>query len=144
MPVRAVLDELLRAGAVRRREDGRIEPSSRGYVPQHSAADKLAILGSDVADLIATIDHNLEHGTHDPRFQRKVMYHSIPAGALPAFRKLSASHSQALLEKFDAWLAANDIDTPEGEPEAARARVGVGIYYFEERLPQHDSRKGSS
>jgi len=133
MPARAILDELERVGAVLCRADGLIELLARAYVPQRSAADKLAILGSDVADLIVTIDHNLEHGDANPRFQRKVMYHSIPDAALPAFRRRSAANAQALLEKFDQWLAAHDIDDPPDLPQAPRSRVGVGIYYFEER-----------
>jgi len=133
MPARAVLDELERVGAVRRRDDGLIELLARAYVPRSSPADKLAILGSDVADLIETIGHNLENIEADPRFQRKVMYVSIPASALPAFRKRSAADAQALLEKLDRWLAAHDVANPPSHPDAPRARVGVGIYYFEER-----------
>ena len=132
-PVRAVLDELLRVGAVRRRDDDRLELVARAYVPQRSPIDKIAILGADVADLIDTIDHNIERGDRDPRFQRKLMYHSIPAAVLPEFRKLSSAQAQTLLEKFDQWLAARDLPHPPGQPDAPRARVGLGIYYFEER-----------
>jgi hypothetical protein len=135
MPARAVLDELERVGAVRRRDDGLIELLARAYVPRSSPADKLAILGSDVADLIDTIEHNLEDDENDRRFQRKVMYQSIPASALPAFRRRSAASAQALLEKFDRWLAEHDKANPPEHPDAPRARVGVGIYYFEERVP---------
>jgi hypothetical protein len=134
MPPRAVLDELLRVGAVKRHGDGRLEPLTRAYVPSASLADKLAILGSDVADLVATIDHNIVHGSANPRFQRKVMYHRFPAAHLPALRQLSASGSQALLERLDRWLQEHDADVPEGAPEPRAARVGVGIYYFEEPL----------
>ncbi len=130
MPARAVLDELVRVGAVRQCDDGHFELLTRAYVPQRSADDKLAILGSDVADLIATIDHNMTHGVDDPRFQRKVMYHSVPVAVLPALRKLSAAQAQALLERIDGWVLARDSDAG-GE----RARVGLGIHYFEERLP---------
>lgn len=129
MPARAVLDELLRVGAVVRREDGHFEPVARAYVPQASAIEKIGILGFDVADLIETIDHNIEHGTEDPRFQRKVMYHSIDIDALPAFRKLSASQAQALLERMDRWLAARDVEP--GHEDRPHRRVGLGIYYFE-------------
>ena len=147
MPARAVLDELERVGAVRRRDDGLIELLARAYVPRSSEADKLAILGSDVADLIDTIGHNLDVGETDPRFQRKVMYQSIPVSALPAFRKRSAANAQALLEKFDQWLAEHDVANPPGHPGAQRARVGVGIYYFEEGAapaPSPDVSKGDS
>lgn len=142
MPVRAVLDELLRVGAIRRRDDGRIEPLQRAYVPQQSAIDKLGILGTDVSDLIDTIDHNVQHGAADPRFQRKVMYHSIPADALPAFRKLSAAQAQSLLERLDAWLAAHDVDDASVASGPARSRVGMGIYYFEQPLDSADPERG--
>jgi hypothetical protein len=133
MPPRAVLDELLRVGAVRRRDDGGIEALAPGYVPQQGLREKLAMLGTDVADLIATIDHNLEHGSEDPRFQRKVMYQSLPVAALPAFRRESGREAQALLEQFDRWLAALDVEA--SQPAEPRARVGVGIHYFEEPAP---------
>ena len=131
VPVRAVLDELVRAGAVRQREDGSVELANRGYVPRRSRDDKLGMLGTDVADLIATIEHNLEHGATDPRFQRKVMYHAVPLALLPAFRKLSVNQSQALLERLDRWLHAHQPDPSAAEP-APCARIGVGVYHFEE------------
>jgi hypothetical protein len=142
MPARAMLDELLRVGAVQRLEDGRIEPLARGYVPQHSAADKLAILGADVSDLIDTIDHNMLHGTIDPRFQRKVMYHHVPVEALPAFRKLSAAQAQALLEKLDIWLAEQCAELAPNDAKAPSARAGLGVYYFEERQAPSAAKKG--
>jgi Family of unknown function (DUF6502) len=159
VPVRAVLDELVRVGAVLRRPDGRVELLARAYVPSTSVMDKLAILGADVADLISTIDHNLEPLHSGPRFQRKVMYQRIPVDSLPAFRRLSAMQAQALLERMDRWLEEHDTDETEERPQAdalrrpppggvrqlgsgpsltqegstaQAARVGLGIYYFEE------------
>lgn len=132
VPVRAVLDELMRVGAVRRGAGGLVELQARAYVPAQSVGDKLAILGTDVADLVATIDHNIRAGASDPRFQRKVMYHRIPASALPALRALSATQAQALLERLDHWLQEHDTGTTGHAPAA---RVGLGIYYFEEALP---------
>jgi hypothetical protein len=134
MPARAVLDELLRVGAVAEREDGRLELLTAGYVPRGSEVEKLGILGSDVADLIATIDHNLQHADTDPRFQRKVMYTEFPAAQLPAFRKLSAAQAQALLEKFDRWLAEHADQNPDNDDTQPPMRVGMGIYYFEEPM----------
>jgi Family of unknown function (DUF6502) len=139
MPARAVLDELVRVGAVVHRADDRVELVTRGYVPQHSATDKLGILGTDVAALIGTIAHNLQHGEAAPRFQRKVMYQSIPVDALPAFRRLSSAQAQALLERLDFWLAEHDTDIPAGHAGAPRARVGMGIYYFEESTADRPS-----
>jgi hypothetical protein len=133
VPARAVLDELLRVGAVVQHPDGRLEPVTRAYVPRQGEAEKLDILGADVAALIDTIDHNLQHGATDARFQRKVSYRSIAAEHLPAFRKLSAAHAQTLLEKLDRWLAEHDEVGPD-DTHIPRAQVGLGIYYMEERL----------
>jgi hypothetical protein len=137
MPARAVLDELHRVGAVHLHEDQHLQLSTRAYVPITSPSDKLEILGLDVQQLIATIDHNIEQGASDPRFQRKVMYESIAQSDLRPFRRYSATHAQALLERFDRWLNARHIAETTAVQGAAtdagpRMRVGVGIYYFEE------------
>jgi hypothetical protein len=124
---------LLRVGAVVQRADGRLAPVTRAYVPQRGEAEKLDILGTDVAGLIDTIDHNLQHGTTDPRFQRKVSYRSIAVAHLPAFRELSATHAQSLLEELDRWLAEHDDAGPD-DSDVPQAQVGLGIYYMEERL----------
>ncbi|MGE5241302.1 MAG: DUF6502 family protein [Bacteroidota bacterium] len=136
VPARAVLDELLRVGAVEHLEDGRIRLLSRAYVPRTSDLDKLEILGADVSDLIYTIDHNLQHGAADPFFQRKVMYDNLPADAISAFRALSAEQAQVLLEKMDQWLAKHDRDVNPSVKGAGRMRAGIGIYYFEEDIEQ--------
>jgi hypothetical protein len=132
VPWRAVLDELLRVGAVVQRTDGRLAPVTRAYVPQRGEAEMLQILGNDVAGLVDTIDHNLQHGATDPRFQRKVSYRSIATKHLPAFRKLSAARAQAVLEELDRWLAERDDVSPD-DTDIPHAQVGLGIYYMEQR-----------
>jgi hypothetical protein len=146
MPARAVLDELHRVGAVQWLDDQHVQLHTRAYVPVGSASDKLDILGQDVAALIATIDHNIQHGAGDPRFQRKVMYDAISRSDLPAFRKLSATQAQSLLERLDRWLQVRDkVDAARNEEASAatpRSRVGLGIYYFEE--PTAPSTQGET
>jgi hypothetical protein len=132
MPARAVLDELERVGAVRQREDGRVELVTRAYIPRTGETDKLHILGTDVSYLITTIDHNVRSDGAEPRFQRKVAYDNLPDQALPLFRKLSAEKAQALLEHLDKWLARHDRDTHPAVAGAGRNRAGIGIYYLED------------
>jgi len=145
MPTRAVLDELLRVGAVERQADGRIALLARGYVPRCGAPEMLGVLGTDVADLIDTIDHNLHRASEEgqsPRFQRKVMYRDVPAHALPAFRALSAERAQALLEQLDRWLHDACRQHPADTAQAPGARVGLGIYCFEETFAGSDTGAG--
>jgi uncharacterized protein DUF6502 len=141
VPARAVLDELLRVGAVERLDDDRIRLLSRAYIPSTSDHDKLDILGADVADLITTIDHNLQHDGAAPRFQRKVMYDNLPEEAVSAFRSLSAQQAQVLLENMDHWLSRHDRDVTPSVKGKGRARAGIGIYYFEENLDPHSKDK---
>jgi hypothetical protein len=131
IPVRAVLDELLRVGAVKQLKDGRICLLSRGYIPQKGSAEKLLILGTDTADLISTIDHNVYLKPSKPRFQRKVMYDNVPVEAAKEFRTFAAAEGQELLEKLDRWLAHRDRDINPASKGTGRARVGLGIYHFE-------------
>src|SRR5512140_1048053 len=56
-PARAVLDELLRVGAVERTPEGKIRLVERSYIPKTGGIEKIGILGVDTSDLIATIDH---------------------------------------------------------------------------------------
>jgi hypothetical protein len=139
VPVRAILDELIRVGAVERLEDGRICLLTRAYIPESSEADKLHILGTDTGHLISTIDHNLKADPTGPRFQRKVEYDNLPDEVLPEFRKLSAKKAQALLERLDQWLAKRDRDVSPEVEGVGRNRAGVGIYFFEEPYSNEDS-----
>lgn len=130
MPARAVLDELLRVGAVRQLKDGRVELVERAYVPRDGDDEKLRILGTDVAELVSTIDHNLRKDSGTPRFQRKLSYQGVPTQTVHAFRQLSAAQAQALLENLDSWLARH-IAGSRGK-DLQRSRVSLGIYYYEE------------
>lgn len=131
--VRAMLDELLRVGAVRRAKDGRIRLQARFYVPEQSEKEKLHILGTDTADLISTIAHNLNRQAV-PRFQRKVMYDNVPVEAVQEFQHLSADQAQAFLENIDLWLSQRDRDVNPAVNGTGRKRVGLGIYYFEDNF----------
>jgi hypothetical protein len=143
IPVRAMLDELLRVGAVKQLKDGRICLLSRGYIPQKAPVEKLQVLGSDTADLIATIDHNVYQKPTKPRFQRKVMYDNVPTEAAKEFQVLAAAHGQELLEAIDRWLSHRDRDVNPAAKGTGRVRVGLGIYHFEERLDSDQENPAS-
>jgi Family of unknown function (DUF6502) len=139
IPVRAMLDELLRVGAVKQLKDGRICLLSRGYIPQKGPVEKLHVLGTDTADLISTIDHNVYQKPSKPRFQRKVMYDNVSVEAAKEFQVLAAAQGQELLESIDRWLSHRDRDVNPASKGTGRVRVGLGIFQFEEDV---DSKPG--
>ncbi len=133
MTPRAMLDELLRVGAVKQLRNGRLKLAARGYVPGSGEEVRVHILGTDVGHLISTIGHNLQ--TDDapekaPFFQRKVLYDNLPAEALAEFRAAAAENSQRLL------LSQKDRDVNPSVEGKGRWVAGVGIYYFEEQYKE--------
>jgi hypothetical protein len=131
MPYRAVLDELVAQGVVRREGDLRVKLMERAYLPKADEAMKLHILGTDTGYLIDTIGHNLWPGDSGPWFQRKVLYDNLPDEALPELRCRSSKMAQALLEKLDHIFSRRDRDVNPRAGGGGRNTAGIGIYYFE-------------
>ena len=101
-------------------------------VPQMDENEKLAILGTDVADLIAAIDHNITQPEQEPFYQRKVAYDNLPAEYLPKLRAFVRRDAQKLLERFDGEMSKHDRDVSPDSLSPGDKRAMVGIYYFED------------
>ncbi|MGA7799211.1 MAG: DUF6502 family protein [Gammaproteobacteria bacterium] len=134
MPTQAMLEVLLSAESVARTGD-RVELIRHAYLPGQDPVDKIHILGTDVAELSATIDHNLTAESPALRLQRKVSNDRVDPRALAPFRTLAADRAQSLLEDLDRWLAEHETqDTDKG-----RGRyVSLGIYYYEQDEPEEN------
>ncbi len=129
IPVAAMLSLLEHSDNVEQAE-GRIKLIERAYLPMNTPVDKIDILGTDVAELLATINHNLLAPPGDRFFQRKVSNILVRSEAVDEFRRLSNRKSQELLEEYHQWLSANEVDIAK-DPDANKTYVAVGIYYTE-------------
>jgi hypothetical protein len=136
VPPRAILDELVQSGMVERQADGHWRLLKRVYIPKSGELEKLGILGTDVAGLISTIDHNIQTAGTEPYFQRKVYYDNLPEEAVAELRPLIAEQGQELLTFLNRWMAERDRDVTPDAPGTGRKAAGIGIYYFEEDPPQ--------
>lgn len=139
MPVRAMADELQRVGAVALLKNGNLKLLTRAYVPSEASPQALAMFGSDVADLIDTIDYNLDPSTADTRFQLKTSYDNLSDKDADAFCQWADPQSMALIRRFDNWLAEHDRDShspseKQNIDSTGRNRIGVGIYLFREKI----------
>ena len=142
VPARAILDELLRVGSVERLEDGRLRLLARAYVPSEGEEEKIGILGSEVADLIRTIDHNLRAPGDKSLLQLNVAYDNLPRETLEGFRKSASRNGLRLLQRFDKELTAMDRDTNPEARGGGRMRAGVSIFYFEEEILESEREGG--
>lgn len=129
VPVVAIL-KLLESGGNVVRKDNHVILNNRAYIPMSTPVDRLNILGTDVAELIRTIAHNMAAAPDARLFQRKVSNDRVSRDAVASFRVLSRERSQRLLEEFDQWLAEHEVDG-ETETDDTPAYVAVGIYYVE-------------
>lgn len=141
MTPNAMLEELVRLEVVEMTARKAIKLKTRAYIPQANELDILQIMGSDTADLIATIDHNIRCSEQERRFQRKVSYVHIPERQVYKFKVYAAKESQLLLEKLDRWLAQRD--TEERSLGTPGSRLGLGIYMVEEEN-QHATLTGDA
>lgn len=127
IPPAAMLSVLESSGTVAVVKQG-IALQEKAYIPSATPLEKLNILGTDVAELIDTIGHNLNTASPELHFQRKVSNVLLHPDAVPAFRELSTRKSQLLLEEYHSWLSNHEV-TPEDEPSVQPCYVAVGIYY---------------
>ena len=138
IPPRPILDELIRSGAVGRLKNGKIALLSNSYIPAGDNLEKIAMLGTDVRDLIKTINHNITCEPEEAFFQRKTIYDNIPVEKLEQLRKKLRQTAQDALEEFDRELAACDRDGNEKVSGTGRTRVGMNLYYFEEEYNEEE------
>lgn len=130
MPARAVLDELRHAGAVTVGEDGRYRLAPEGYGPKASDAERLTLLGEHAADLLGSIEHNLDHPKEEAWLQRRVFADHIPADHAEAVRAALKQHGLQTLAQARSTLTAHDGgDAP---PAEGARRVVLGVYYYEQ------------
>jgi hypothetical protein len=130
VPPRAVLDELLRVGVVKRNTNG-IRLLVRGYIVNSGDVDKLSIMGTDVGELISTIHHNVISNPSDAFLQRKVSYDNIPENVHADVKNMIFERGKEFVEIIDRQIARYDRDNnPDLKGEGRRA-AGFGIFYFE-------------
>jgi Family of unknown function (DUF6502) len=130
MTPRAMLDELLRVGAVVETDQNWFKAIRREYVPHTLAPDFLERVGRGVHDFIHTVEENMQKKSGEAgRFERTVR----PAGGLraqdlPLFDAYVREKCQALLEDIDNWLTK--LEQPNVKRGDKAVQTGVGIYHF--------------
>ncbi len=137
IPIRAILDELIRLGTVVLHKNGEVELAREAHIPASGIEGKLRLLGSDPAELYATISHNIEDES-TPWLQRKVVYDNIGSEALEDLRDESREAGEEFLRRANALVASYDRDRDDSAPGGDRSRVVIGVYYFEQVSPSNE------
>lgn len=132
IPVTALVKELVKSGSIERLESGDYRALRRYYMPRPMDGHAVERAGNVLADLAATVEHNLSRRLRDPsRFEGRAQNRHIDPRNLPAFRAYVEREAQGLLERVDDWLTAHETDASvEG---ATTVRLGVGVYAIQDK-----------
>ena len=141
IPPRAVLDELLRVGAAKLTPRGAVRLTAPAYLPAQDVEEKLGMLGTDAAELIEAIAHNIDQPSDEAFLQRKVFYDNIGAAALPEVRDKVRGLGGDFARAVNQLLGRYDRDRNPAAPGGARTRAVVAVYYFD--APMQTPHEGS-
>lgn len=126
-----VLDELMRARAVRERNDGRYEPISRTFAPLNWTVESIAAVGETTRDLIATLVHNMEHASR-PHYIRRVVNERVDPQFVPLLIRDIQGYADNLCTSIDDELNSGRVTLkPAAKAQSAR-RIGLVMFLLEE------------
>lgn len=134
MPGRAVLDELLRVGAVQKLANGNVELISGGTILPDDGNRKTLVtnFGVDTADFIGTISNNIVMTNKNKFMQRKAWSDNLPIETLDAIKAIANQKGQSIVDEFVNQFSNFDRDITPGVEGTGRARAVFGVYYYEE------------
>lgn len=136
-PIETIRRALERNGAIVR-EGGRFRPSARAvaFAPADGAAHGLAA----VRGLLRTLEHNLAEPRRPKRlFERFALNPNVPVRLQPGFEAYLRPQAGKFLFALDGKLSRLEGRRQPGE---RLARIGVGVYCFEEPARRAPGRRG--
>jgi hypothetical protein len=151
---RAVLDELLRLGAVELRPLGQLALVDQAFVPRSSPSELFAFLGGNVGDHLSAATHNLTpQRSAPPMLDQSAFSQDLSAQQVQALHGHARQLWAAMLQKF---LAAATLaeQRSQSAPEHDH-RVRLGVFFYEQDLgpptvaavqpsPRKKTRKGTA
>jgi len=127
---RPILDELLRVGAIEKTDKKTIRLVVPAYVPHKSDEDLIQIFGESVADLISTLDYNLEANPDERRLQLSVVHNNLPDDVISNLELVSRDKSLEFLQEINRFFETQDRDSNPNVKGDGRNRAGIGLYFF--------------
>lgn len=131
VPVREMLNELLRVGATRLLEGGgSVRVLKRTYIPTEMTPEMVQIFTQAVRRYIETVDYNLSlKDTSGRRFERLVYPDfGVREDQYQAFQQEMREYLETVIAEID--FKSSKYQEADGNDNEKRLRVGVGIYFY--------------
>lgn len=128
---RAVLDELLRLGAVKTLPQGQVALVDQAFVPQGSAHEQLGFLGASVGDHLSAAVHNLNPSrSQAAMLDQSAFSQDLSAGQVAALHQHARQLWAGVLQKF---LSAATLAEQRSQTAVDHShRVRFGVYFYEQ------------
>lgn len=131
----AILDELVRIGAVKIIKDNKAKLVSPAYIPVEGEIEKINIMGTSANDLLTTIEHNISQ-SEQARFQREIVYTELSQSGINEFKLISQDKCTELMIELNQWLADKKGIEKRLKITQPKSRVGMGFYYIEDKIAE--------
>jgi hypothetical protein len=133
VPVRAMLDELLRTDAVEWLGDQKIKPRRRLPMSTGLTVSSIAMMGERGRDLLETLTKNA-HITANPLFEATAVVSDADPDMTSIARREIAIQGTSFIDGVDRLLSRmkRNAVRASSKPKMAGRRIGVTVYYFQE------------
>jgi hypothetical protein len=126
---RAVLDELLRLGAVQNQAQGQVALVDQAFVPQASPVDQLGFLGANVGDHLSAAVHNLNpNRAQAAMLDQSAFSQDLSAAQVAALHQHARQMWASVLQKFLSAATLAEQRSQSAKDHAHRVRFGVYFY----------------
>lgn len=131
LPVRAMLDELVKIDAIECCERQIVRAKSRVPILKGITTNAVTAIGERCSDLLQTLTHNLRVSS-TPLFVATAQTSEAEAEAVPFLRREIAAQGTSLINAANA-LMKGSMRNPANRPAQHRTKckLGVSVYYFE-------------
>ena len=128
LPHGAIRKEMQQRALIEELGDGQFRVLRRDYVYSELDPEVVTRMGIALHDHAATLEHNLnEQRPSAPRFEAIADNASIRPATYKVFKHLVEERGLSFLEKMDAWLSENEVDSSMNT-DTRTVRLGVGVY----------------
>jgi len=125
-----ILEELQRVGAVKTLPDGLIQPVARRFSPSGADLGAIEHLGNVTSNVIATLERNMVGAEPDRLFEDSAVSLSLPATAVPLFKRWVERRAGPLLSDLEGWLGEQEAQQAPGSEQASRVCAGLAVVMF--------------
>jgi hypothetical protein len=132
IPVRAMLDELVRIHAVERIADQHVKAKSRVPISVGLTSDAITAVGERCGDLLQTLTKNLRNSA-PPLFEATSLVSNVEPQLIPIIRRELADQGASFINTVNSLLKSSQSKLRKSASAAKlKCRLGVSAYYFEE------------